>query len=107
VLRAASRLHPGLSAYVGRLPRGARHYGGFYTMTDENWPLIGRMRTPGAFIAAALSGYGTMAACAAGATCAAWITGSPLPEYAASLSSERYQNAELMAELRQSGSGSL
>ena len=49
VLRAASRLHPALAAYIGRLPRGARHYGGYYTMTEENWPLIGKMRTPGAF----------------------------------------------------------
>lgn len=47
VLRAASRLHPALKTYLGRLPRGARHYGGYYTMTKENWPLIGPMRTPG------------------------------------------------------------
>ena len=79
-LRGASRLHPGLSAYIGRLPRGARHYGGYYTMTDENWPLIGPMKTPGAFIAAALSGFGSMAACSTGALCAAWVAGRPVPE---------------------------
>ena len=54
VLRAASRLSPALKCYLGRLPRGARHYGGYYTMTAENWPLIGPMRTPGAFMAGAL-----------------------------------------------------
>ena len=29
VLRAASRLHPKLSAYIGRLLRAAHHYGGY------------------------------------------------------------------------------
>jgi glycine/D-amino acid oxidase-like deaminating enzyme len=82
VLRAASRLNPKLAAYIGRLPRGAKHYGGYYTMTDENWPLIGPMKAPGAFVAGALSGYGSMAACAAGSICAAGIAGRPVPDYA-------------------------
>jgi glycine/D-amino acid oxidase-like deaminating enzyme len=107
VLRGASRLHPGLSAYIGRLPRGARHYGGYYTMTDENWPLIGPMKTHGAFIAAALSGFGSMAACATGALCAAWVTGRPVPDYARALSSERYADHALMSELAELGKGTL
>jgi glycine/D-amino acid oxidase-like deaminating enzyme len=107
VLRAASRLQPTLSAYVGRLPRGAHHYGGYYTMTDENWPLIGGMTTPGAFVAAGLSGYGSMAACGTGALCAAWVTDSPLPDYARPLSSERYRDTALMANLERTGKGSL
>lgn len=99
VLRAASRLHPALKTYLGRLPRGARHYGGYYTMTKENWPLIGPMRTPGAFIAGALSGFGTMGACAAGLLCAAWVTDSERPGYAAALSAARYADPKIMAEL--------
>ena len=99
VLRAASRLHPSLAPYIGHLPRNAVHYGGAYTMTPENWPLIGPMRTPGAFLAGALSGFGTMSACAAGALCAAWITGAALPHYARSLSPARFGDAALMAEL--------
>jgi glycine/D-amino acid oxidase-like deaminating enzyme len=106
-LRGASRLHPGLSAYIGRLPRGARHYGGYYTMTDENWPLIGPMKTPGAFIAAALSGFGSMAACSTGALCAAWVTGGPVPGYARALGSERYADHALMSELAELGKGTL
>ncbi len=99
VLRAASRLHPGLARYIGHLPRGARHYGGYYTMTAENLPLIGPMRTPGAFMAGALSGYGTMAACAAGELAAAWISDGERPAYAASLSLARHADAKLMTEL--------
>ncbi len=107
VLRAASRLTPALRAYVGRLPRGALHYGGYYTMTPENWPLIGAMRTPGAFMAGALSGFGTMAACATGACCAAWAAGADLPPYAHALSPGRYDDAALMAGLQDTGRGIL
>jgi glycine/D-amino acid oxidase-like deaminating enzyme len=107
VVRAASRLQPALARYVGRLPRGLRHYGGYYTQTPENWPLIGPMRTPGAFVAAALSGYGSMAACATGAVCAAWVAGGPVPEYARGFSLGRYADAALMAELSALGKGSL
>ena len=99
VLRAASRLHPALTGYIGRLPRAARHYGGYYTMTPENWPLIGPMSTPGACVAGALSGYGTMAACMAGALTGAWIAGGALPSYAHALSPARAGDHALMAEL--------
>ena len=99
VLRGASRLNPSLKAYIGRLPRGAHHYGGYYAMTPENLPLIGPMRTPGAFIAGALSGFGTMAACVTGELCADWVMGRDVPEYAHTLSMARYQDAGLMAEL--------
>lgn len=107
VLRAASRLHPKLSTYIERLPRGTHHYGGYYTMTEENWPLIGPMKADGAFIAGALSGYGSMAACATGSLCAAWVAGQPVPDYAKFLSSGRYMDAEFMAQLQQFGKGSL
>ena len=45
VLRGANRLNLGLKRYFGRLPRQMSHYGGFYTMTKENWPLVGPMKT--------------------------------------------------------------
>jgi glycine/D-amino acid oxidase-like deaminating enzyme len=107
VLRGASRLHPKLATYIARLPRGTHHYGGYYTMTEENWPLIGPMKTSGAYVAGALSGFGSMAACATGWLCAAHIAGSPLPRYAQLLSSERYEDERLMAELAALGKGSL
>ena len=107
VLRGASRLNPKLAAYIGRLPRGAKHYGGYYTMTDENWPLIGPTKTPGAFAAAALSGYGSMAACATGSICASWVAGKPVPDYARLFTLDRYADAALMAELAAAGKGTL
>ena len=70
VLRGAARLNPALKAYYGRLPRNTHHYGGYYTMTEENWPLVGALDVEGVYVAGAMSGFGTMAACAAGELCA-------------------------------------
>ncbi|MBT8087848.1 MAG: FAD-dependent oxidoreductase, partial [Gammaproteobacteria bacterium] len=41
VIRAAAALLPSLQPYVASPPRRFTHYGGYYTMTEENWPLIG------------------------------------------------------------------
>lgn len=102
VLRAAARLNPSLGRYLDHLPDARSHYGGYYTMTAENWPLIGPLNTPGAYVIGALSGFGTMAACAAGALCAAWLGGGPLPDYAAALSLQRYNDEALMKALKAS-----
>jgi glycine/D-amino acid oxidase-like deaminating enzyme len=102
VLRGASRLNPRLKQYYGRLPRQITHYGGYYTMTKENWPLIGPMRSKGAFVAGALSGFGTMAACATGALCANWVLSATQPEFAERLSLSRYDDENFMRRLRDS-----
>ena len=107
VLRGASRLNPSLEVYHGRLPRNMHHYGGWYTMTAENWPLIGRMGVDGAFMNCAHSGFGTMAACAAGELCGAWIAGAPLPAYGHGFSLARYDDAEMMKRLGESNRGVL
>jgi len=107
VLRGASRLNPALKTYLGRLPRNFIHYGGYYSMTDENWPIIGPMGVPNAYVIGALSGFGTMAACGAGELITAWITGAPLPDYAALLSLNRYQDTALMTTLKTLPSGAL
>ncbi|MDP6804775.1 MAG: FAD-binding oxidoreductase [Rhodospirillales bacterium] len=102
VLRGAAALQPALKAYYGRLPTDLSLYGGYYTMTPENWPLIGPMGPAGAFVVGALSGYGTMAAAAAGSLCAGWIAGAELPDHAMALSLARYADEALMAELGES-----
>lgn len=107
VLRAASRLHPRLRGYLGRLPRGAHHYGGYYPMTPENLPLIGPAATEGVYLAAALSGFGTMAACATGSICAASITGDSLPSFAPMLSLSRYEDAATISAFLESSGQSL
>ena len=107
VLRAASRLNPALKNYLGQLPRNCAHYGGYYTMTEENWPIIGPMGVKGAYVVGALSGFGTMAACGAGALITAWINEGKLPEYAGQLSLERYKDKDLMLTLKNLSTGVL
>jgi glycine/D-amino acid oxidase-like deaminating enzyme len=107
VLRGASRLHPTLKTYLGHLPRETVHYGGYYTMTEENWPLIGPTDVDGFYIHGAMSGFGTMAACAGGELCAQWVLDLDLPKYAPQLSLKRYANTTFMNELLQRDRGIL
>lgn len=93
VLRGLSRMIPGLRAYFDKLPRPVVD-GGYYAKTRENRPLIGPLPVKGAYIIGALSGFGIMAACAAGELLAAHITGSKLPPYAPWFLLERYQDPE-------------
>lgn len=92
-LRGLMVMIPGLEAYAGRLPRLVAD-GGYYTKTHENRPLIGPLPVRGAWVIGALSGFGLMAACAAGELLAAHLAGSRLPHYAPAFSLERYQDTE-------------
>jgi glycine/D-amino acid oxidase-like deaminating enzyme len=100
VLRGASRLVPGLKKYYDRIPQPVVHYGGYYTKTKENLPVIGPLGVNGAFVVGALSGFGTMVSCAAGELTAAWVTGSPLPGYARDMSPERFQDPEYARKIK-------
>ena len=102
VLRGASKLNPSLMPYIDTLPKKHVHDGGYYTMTKENWPLVGPLDGSGAYVVGALSGFGCMAACAAGSLCADWVCDGEKPDYASALSPQRYADADLMAELGRS-----
>ena len=107
VLRGAASLNPKLKDYYGQLPKTMHHYGGWYSMTDVNWPLIGPMGPEGAFMNCAQSGFGTMAACASGELCAAWVAGAKLPSYSNAFSLAREDDVFLMQTLRESATGVL
>jgi len=102
-LRGMSRMIPGLRAYVERMPR-AHVDGGYYTKTRENRPLIGPLPVDGAYVIGALSGYGLMAACAAGELLAAHVTGAPLPGYAPAFALARYDDPAYRKRLEAWGS---
>lgn len=89
VVRGLATMLPGLQAYLGRLPRPYVD-GGYYTKTRENRLLAGPLPVPGAFVIGALSGYGVMAAPAAGELVAAHVAGAPLPDYAPAFALARY-----------------
>jgi glycine/D-amino acid oxidase-like deaminating enzyme len=96
---------PALRGYFDRLPRPVID-GGYYAKTGENRPLIGPLPAEGAYIVGALSGFGIMAACAAGELLAAHLTGGELPSYAPWFLLERYDDPgyrRLLAEWDDSG----
>ncbi|MBK9940731.1 MAG: FAD-binding oxidoreductase [Kouleothrix sp.] len=90
-LRGMATMIPGLARYIERAPQPYID-GGYYTKTRENRPLIGPLPIAGAYVVGALSGYGLMAACAAGELIAAHISGAALPSYAAALAPARYDD---------------
>jgi len=98
VLRGLTTMLPGLEAYTGRAPRPVVD-GGYYTKTQENRPLIGPLPVRGAYAMGAFSGFGLMAAPAAGELLAAHITGHGLPIYAPAFSFERYSDAAYQESL--------
>jgi glycine/D-amino acid oxidase-like deaminating enzyme len=91
VLRGLTTMIPKLSGYRDRAPESVID-GGYYTKTTDNLPLIGAAGAEGAFVCGGLSGYGVMAACAAGELAAMYATGAPLPDFAAAFDPTRYDD---------------
>ncbi len=89
VLRGLSRMIPALSSYLERRPKPTIDCG-YYCKTVENRPLIGPLPVEGAYVIGALSGYGIMAAAAAGELLTAHILGDSLPAYAWAFLLSRY-----------------
>jgi glycine/D-amino acid oxidase-like deaminating enzyme len=105
-LRGLATMLPGLGAYFDRAPR-PRQDGGYYTKTQENRPLIGPLPVRGAYVIGALSGYGVMAACAAGELLAQHLTEQALPDYAPAFALERYQDPAYLAKFQATSGGQL
>ncbi|HEU0062759.1 MAG TPA: FAD-dependent oxidoreductase [Hyphomicrobiaceae bacterium] len=103
-LRGAARMVPALAAYFGA---GVRPFidGGYYVKTRENRPLIGPLPVEGAYITGAFSGFGVMAACAAGDLLARHISAAALPNYAPAFLLERYGEPAYQARLAGWGDG--
>ena len=93
VVRGTSAMLPGLRSYFGALPRPYVD-GGYYTKTRENRPLMGPLPLEGAYIHAAFSGFGIMAAMGAAELLAAQVLGDPLPDHAWAFTLERYERPQ-------------
>lgn len=100
LLRGIARLIPGLAVYFGQSGKVAVD-GGYYTKTRENLPLIGALPVQNAYVVGALSGYGVMAAHAAGELIAMYIGGGELPTYASAFALDRYADLNYVALLDQ------
>ncbi len=100
VLRGLAAMLPGVQGYFQRLPRPIVD-GGYYTRTRENRPLIGPLRTDGAYVVGALAGFGMMAACAAGELLAAHVASAPLPDGAPVFHPLRYERPDYQRAIAQ------
>jgi sarcosine oxidase, subunit beta len=100
VLRGMTAMLPRLAAYLEHLPWPVVD-GGYYTKTVENRPLVGPAGPDGFVVCGALSGFGVMAASAAGELAALHVTGGPLPEYAPAFSPDRYGDPAYLEEISQ------
>lgn len=98
VIRGFTRLIPGLSVYVPRLPKYFVD-GGYYTKTEENRLLSGPLPVEGAYILGALSGYGMMSSNGAADLLADHIAERPLPPYAPAFRLDRYEDPAYRALL--------
>lgn len=98
VMRGMTTMIPGLAAYGDRLPQPVVD-GGYYTKTRENRPLIGPLPLEGAYVVGALSGFGVMAAAAAGELVTLHVTKGPLPDYASAFGLDRYEDPGYLAEI--------
>ncbi|HUP16305.1 MAG TPA: FAD-dependent oxidoreductase [Acidimicrobiia bacterium] len=98
VMRGLTTMVPGLAVYLDRLPQPVVD-GGYYTKTRENRPLVGPLGVDGAFVVGAFSGFGVMAAAAAGELAAMYVTNADLPVYATAFALSRYKDPGYLAEI--------
>lgn len=105
VMRGITTFVPAMAAYFDSPPKPIVD-GGYYLKTEENRPLISPMGANGSWVIGALSGYGLMAACAAGELLATQIMGEEPPAYARWFLLDRYNDPEyqtLLADWDRSG----
>ena len=103
-LRGLSTMLPRLQEYFGRTPKPVMD-GGYYVKTRENRLLVGPLPVQGAYMIGAVSGYGIMAACAAGELLALQVAGNELPPYAPAFSIDRYNDPVYLKKLEHWGDG--
>lgn len=105
VVRGLATMLPAMSVYHDGLPEHAVD-GGYYTKMIDNIPVVGPIGPAGSFVCAALSGYGIMAACAAGELTALHVAGGPLPSHADAFRIERLDDGGYMRQVNRSQSDS-
>ena len=109
MLRGLSRMVPRLSEYLaadGSMQATVSVDGGYYTKTPDNLPLVGAAPggPRGAYVCAGLSGYGVMAANAAGDLLASHVVDGAPPAaehgaYADAFRPERWLDADYRARV--------
>ena len=100
VMRGLTTMIPDLAVYLDGLPHSVVD-GGYYTKTEENRPLIGPAGPEGLHLVVGMSGFGVMAASAAGDLASRHITVDELPDYAPAFLLSRYEDPAYREEIRE------
>lgn len=106
VIRGMATMIPAMSGYANHLPQPFVD-GGYYTKAHDNLPLIGPIGPVGSFVCGGLSGYGVMAAPAAGELAARHLMGLPLPAWAEHFIPARFDDPGYVDRIASSDSGQL
>ncbi|MGF1665304.1 MAG: NAD(P)/FAD-dependent oxidoreductase [Acidimicrobiia bacterium] len=106
VMRGMATMLPGLTAYLDRLPQPFVD-GGYYTKAPDNLPVVGPIGPNGFHVCGGLSGYGVMAAPAAGELAAQHILNHDLPTWAEAFSPTRFDDPAYLASIESSDAGQL
>lgn len=106
VMRGLSAMVPALAGYLDRFPQ-PHVDGGYYTKTVENRPLIGPAGPEGAYVVGALSGYGIMAAPAAGELVASHVVGGRRHVPAEAFLPSRYEDPAYLSAFEATDHGQL
>jgi len=106
VVRGIATLLPEFARYV---ESGRRPYvdGGYYTKTRENRPLVGPVGPQGSFQIVGLSGFGIMAAPAAGELLATDLVGASPPDWSPAFRLERYSDPAYLRSIAGQDEGQL
>jgi sarcosine oxidase subunit beta len=106
VVRGVARILPAFAAYA---ETGRRPYvdGGYYTKTRENRPLVGAAGPQGLYLLCALSGFGVMAAPAAGELLAGDLDEAAPPPWASAFRLARYEDPAYVRALAAVEAGQL
>lgn len=106
VMRGMTTMIPGLAGYLDHMPQPFVD-GGYYTKAPDNLPVVGGLGPVGAFVCGGLSGYGVMAASAAGELTARHILELELPSWAGSFRPSRLFDPSYLATIDSSSAGQL
>jgi sarcosine oxidase, subunit beta len=106
LIRGMATMLPGLSAYLDHLPHPIVD-GGYYTKAPDNLPMVGPIGPKGFHVCGGLSGYGIMAAPAAGELAAHHILSHDLPTWAEAFAPTRFDDPDYLASIESSDAGQL
>ncbi|MDH4117332.1 MAG: FAD-binding oxidoreductase [Acidimicrobiia bacterium] len=106
VIRGMATMVPSIAEYLDHMPQPFVD-GGYYTKAPDNKPLIGAIGPGGSYVCGAISGYGVMAAAAAGELAAHCVLGTSAPIDPTPFEPARFDDPDYVATITGADAGQL